>query len=231
MYLAPSLYFYPGTGYDSPGGVEANTIIIDGPEKLIIDPGPEIRWPERAAAIRADGLDPADLTLALFTHSHPDHLEAGFILERDYGAALALHRLEHEYLAGEGGLLFPGAGSPPAAGHIFRFLEEGVFTFGGHDFQLFLTPGHSPGGICLYWPEGRLLATGDLYFPGTIGAFDLPGGRPRDMYDSVERMAALAGVETVICGHCPPIFGRENIQANYGRLRAEIAGKKAAGRI
>ncbi len=230
MNLAPFLYFYPGTGYDAPEGVNANAIIIDGPEKMIIDPGLGSRWPERAAAIRADGLDPAGLTLALFTHSHPDHMEAGLILERDYGTTLALHRLEREYLAGGGGLFFPDSGRF-AANRAFRFLEEGSLAFGGHGFQLFLTPGHSPGGLSLYWPEGRLLVAGDLYFPGTIGAFDLPGGRPRDMYDSIERVEALAGVETVVCGHCPPIFGRGNIEANYGRLRAEIAEKKAAGFI
>ena len=37
-------------------------------------------------------------------------------------------------------------------------------------------PGHSPGGIVLYCPEGEFALVGDSIFAGSIGRTDLPGG-------------------------------------------------------
>lgn len=225
MLLAPSIYFYPNPRDDEPWEI-CNCLVFDGPEMLILDPGPAHYWPERRAALEADGLDPARLGLALFTHSHRDHLGAATILERDYGTALAMHPLEADFLATpEGGK----DGPRPIPLHPWRRLDEGPWAYGGRQFQLFLTPGHGPGGLSLYWPEGKLLAVGDLYFPGTIGGVHYPGGSPRDMYASVPRVEALTEVDTVVCGHLPLIVGRDRIRANYEILNQEIAQKKAAG--
>ncbi|MDR1044193.1 MAG: MBL fold metallo-hydrolase [Candidatus Adiutrix sp.] len=232
MRLRDDIYFYgsPG-GLNPPDGVfNANTIVIDGPEALLIDPGLAGRWPVLREAMLDDGLAPDRITLVILTHGHPDHVEAGAILARDYGAALALHQLDLDYMHGPGRVLFRPDCPPPAPG-LCRRLTEGPLDFGGRRFQVYLTPGHTPGGICLHWPERKVLLTGDLYFPGTIGAHDLVGGRAGDMYASVRRLENLDGVALVICGHDRPIVGRREVLANYGALKAEIAAKEAAGII
>ena len=229
MRLSDSLYFYEGSGLDNPEYINSNTIIIDGPEKLIIDPGRRSSWPELAGKIEADGLNPADLKMALFTHGHPDHMAAGQFLSRQYGTVLALHRLDAEYARGEGRPYF-GDGDFPAPEESFLYLEEGSFEFGGRTFKLILTPGHTPGSLCLHWPERKLLVTGDLYFPGTIGGFHFIGGQAADLFASIAKIQQTTDVDTVICGHCPIIEGKAEVQANYQLLNAEVAGKKSSGR-
>ena len=232
MRLSQSVYFYPTSDKldFSEENFSSNAVLIDGREKLLIDPGRPRRWPALKSLIEADGLDPADISLLLFTHSHPDHLEAGRLLAREYGADLALAEPEISFLKTSQGLEFfsPEDHLSVAAGP-YTPLQEGFWSFGGHSLELLLTPGHSPGGLSLFFPAEKVLAVGDLYFPGTIGAFHYPGGRARDMYASVARLEALAGVETVLCGHGPAIVGRAAILANYETLNAEIAAKKAAG--
>lgn len=231
MRISRSVYFYPTSDkldFSDPY-LSSNAILIDGSKKLLIDPGFSRRWPELKRLIEADGLSPEDIAMVLFTHSHPDHIEGGLIPQRDYGADPAMSELELDFLKVVGWKMFLPAIRSKVVEAEYVPLREGPWDFGGHRFELLLTPGHSPGSLSLHFPDEKLLAVGDLYFPGTIGAMDLPGGRPGDMYASVARLQTLAGIENVLCGHGPAIVGRDEVLANYELLNAEIAAKKAAG--
>ena len=56
-------------------------------------------------------------------------------------------------------------------------------------FTVWHTPGHTPGSVCLLC-EGLLFA-GDTLFQGSIGRTDLPGGSPKEMDDSLRKLAGL----------------------------------------
>ena len=223
MRPAPSIHFYPSETPPAGGEINANTIVIDGPERLIIDPGLKSRWPLLAGRLAADGFEPAGFQLALFTHGHPDHLGAAEILARDYGLPLALHKLELEFLAREGEGFW---GSRPP-GDFFQPLTEGLLLFGGRRLFLYHAPGHSPGSLVLHWPEEGLLVTGDVYFSGTFGATDYPGGSEPAMFETLARLEKLPGVELALCGHGPALTGRAAVAANYAVLRREVELKKA----
>jgi len=232
MLIAPDVYFYCfSPGFSSTGEYfSSNTIILGREEKIIIDPGVSVFWPELKKKIEADGLDPAGFKMTLLTHCHPDHLDAGRILSRDYGLPLAMSAPEAEFLKNGTDFFFdswklPKPAEPPLA------LPAGSFKLGDQRLDLYLTPGHSPGGFSIHWPDRKLLIVGDTYFPGTIGAIDYPGGSPADMYVSVALLEALPEVELVLCGHCEAIKGRARVLTNYEMLNAEIAAKKAAGII
>jgi glyoxylase-like metal-dependent hydrolase (beta-lactamase superfamily II) len=87
MKIIPLVYYYPFTA-----SVEnnCNSVLIDGKEKVLIDPGHKHLWPKLKNSIIEDSLDPAEIKLVLHTHCHPDHMEAGQILEEDYGAVQAM---------------------------------------------------------------------------------------------------------------------------------------------
>ena len=214
MLLTPPIYYYP-----SPLEAEeitCNTIVIDGPEKLIIDPGLLSRWPELEARLAADGFEPGGFKLALLTHSHRDHREAAEFLARDYGLPLVLHEAELAFMRSRG--QDPGFFSP---------LKEGPFLFAGRSFFLYHAPGHSPGSLVLHWPEAGLLVTGDVYFSRTFGATDRIGGNEAEMFESLARLEKLPDVSLVLSGHGPVLSGRPAIEDNYTALRREIALKKA----
>lgn len=58
--------------------------------------------------------------------------------------------------------------------------------------QIIETPGHSKGGICLWFPQEKILFSGDTLFErGIIGRTDIPGSNPGDMRKSLEKLTKL----------------------------------------
>jgi glyoxylase-like metal-dependent hydrolase (beta-lactamase superfamily II) len=212
MKIAPNLYFYPFAG-----GLEnnCNTLIIDGQTPVIVDPGHKHLWPALKSKIVADGLNPADLKLALYTHCHPDHMEAGQILEEEYGVVQAMSEIEKVFYDGPGQDFFPWMGLDPPNGYIGRLLAEGPLDLGDKTIDLYLTPGHSPGGLCLHWPESGLLVTGDIIFSYGFGRVDFPGGSLSELVQSIRRLQSLPNVEIVLPGHGPAINGSKAILDNF----------------
>ena len=89
------------------------------------------------------------------------------------------------------------------------------------DLRVIHTPGHTPGGICLYEPEEKLLFSGDTVFTGgSFGRYDFPGGDRTVLAASLERLGALE-VEGLYPGHGEPVArgGGRHIAAAIEALR------------
>jgi glyoxylase-like metal-dependent hydrolase (beta-lactamase superfamily II) len=109
-------------------------------------------------------------------------------------------------------------GSPAEFPKPAFFLQEGELTLGDKTFQVILTPGHSPGSVCLYWPEKKALFTGDVVFSQSIGRTDLPGGSGKQLKESISRLAEL-DVEVLCPGHGDVVAGRENVKKNFKLIK------------
>ena len=83
---------------------------------------------------------------------------------------------------------------------------------------MLVTPGHSPGSICLYWPDRKVLFTGDVVFNQSIGRTDLPGGSSGDLKKSIIRLSKL-DVEYLLTGHGEMVTGREKVQENFHMIQ------------
>ena len=216
MRVAPSVYFYP---FSSARENNCNTIVLDGPEKVLIDPGHKHQWPALVAKMEEDGLSPRDISLVIHTHCHPDHMEAGEFLEFDYGAVQAMSGPEAEFMAGPGREFFPWMGLDYPRGSISRLLEPGPLDLGDKVIELHPAPGHTPGSLCLHWPEAGVLITGDVLFAGSIGRTDFPGGNLRTLENSLNLLAALEKVDLVLPGHGPAVVGADQVRANFKAVR------------
>jgi hydroxyacylglutathione hydrolase len=102
------------------------------------------------------------------------------------------------------------------SGPIF-FLEEGELTVGDISLDVFHTPGHSPGGITLFWSAEKALFTGDLIFKGGLGRTDLPGGDGRQLKESIRRMGSLDS-HWLLSGHGEVVSGAEAVKANFKQV-------------
>ncbi len=85
-------------------------------------------------------------------------------------------------------------------------------------FEVFLTPGHSPGSLCLYWPERKVLFTGDVIFKAGIGRTDFLEGNPSSLRRSIERLSRLE-TDLLLPGHGEIVAGRDSIFDNYEFIR------------
>ena len=87
-----------------------------------------------------------------------------------------MSRREYEYLQDEGRDLFMMTGCQVPRSPFGLLLTEGSLVLGRKRFQVLSTPGHSPGSICLYWEDQKVLLSGDTLFYLGVGRTDLPGG-------------------------------------------------------
>ena len=98
------------------------------------------------------------------------------------------------------------------------YLKEGDLIIGRHEFQIILTPGHTPGGLSVYWPRHKILISGDIIFMQSVGRSDFPGGDSRALKESVEHLSKLP-VELLVPGHGPAIQGAEKVRNNFEFVR------------
>ncbi len=63
------------------------------------------------------------------------------------------------------------------------------------DFSVILSPGHTPGCMCLYNEAEGIMFTGDVLFANGYGRVDLKYASPRDMAVSLKRLYTYEGVK------------------------------------
>jgi len=126
------------------------------------------------------------------THTHADH--AGALDE--YGVPVYVHESEAD------------AGTVANAVGELRTVEEGdEVVMNDTTFEVLHTPGHSPGSVCYWSTDERILFSGDLLFdngaPGDVGDGDDSGAG--ELRDSLQRIASLEpSPEAVYPGHRQP---------------------------
>lgn len=183
-------------------GPFASNCYIIGSEKtgegMIIDPGDEARRILKTA----EDLK-LKIKLIVLTHSHVDHVGALKKVKEATGAGLAVHANEVRSLQHQGALgalLSRSLSTPPAPE---RLLKDGdSIDIGDLHFIMLHTPGHTPGGICLYG-HGAVF-TGDTLFNLGIGRTDMPGGSYNQILNSIHtRLLALPDSTIVYPGHGP----------------------------
>ena len=175
------------------------------------------------AAMREVAGESATLRKLLVTHIHPDHYGAAGVLTHDWGAQLYLHRLEiplvhpryleldalvadvHRYLLANG---VPESDAEVMQNASRSFAKsvttapvavplDGAETIelGQRTLRVEWTPGHSPGHVCLFDPEDRLLFAGDELLPEDTPNIGLhPQSTPNPLADflsSLQRLAQL----------------------------------------
>jgi hydroxyacylglutathione hydrolase len=115
------------------------------------------------------------------THSHFDHTAGNEEIKSVFGAKVVAHKLadvDKDVSVNDGDTLMVGK-------IAIRVIH---------------TPGHTRDGICLL-ADGKLL-TGDTLFVGECGRTDLPGGSPKELYDSLfNKLMKLDNNVEVYPGH------------------------------
>jgi len=143
--------------------------------------------------MREHGSHPTEINKLVVTHVHPDHYGMAGRLKQLSSCEIVLHEKDSEvitarYFAPKGlmedmqkfmrGNGVPEMDSPGMSRGSMNMLQNvspvpadtevkggETFKVGDFDFEIIWTPGHSPGHICLYEPNRKILLTGDHVLP------------------------------------------------------------------
>lgn len=126
------------------------------------------------------------------THAHNDHINAAAELAEETGAPIWLH--PDDTMLWE--VVYPDR-------RVDDHLRDGqTVEVGGTEITLVHTPGHSPGGVCLYLPGDGVLFSGDTLFHGGPGATGRSFSDYGTILDSIEhKLFRLPDATIVHTGH------------------------------
>jgi hydroxyacylglutathione hydrolase len=200
--------------WQDPTTNNSNTYLINGSKKILIDPGHFHLFGNVKDHLSKLSINLQDIDLIILTHGHPDHVEAVRAFS-NFHALVALHETELDFIK----TLAPhyGAAMGITSFEPTIFLREGDLLVDDLIFQVLHAPGHSPGSICLYWPQEKALFTGDVIFYQGIGRTDLPGGSGQSLKQSIKNLSRLE-VEHLLPGHGEVVSGRELVKRNFSEV-------------
>lgn len=194
------------------GPLQVNCYLIydeESRDALVIDPGAD---PQRILkAINTLGLN---VTHIICTHGHFDHVGAVASVKGKTGAPVLINKEDLDIYsnAPAQAAFWEYEVEPPPQPDGFAG-EGDEFTVGRSTLRVLHTPGHSPGGMCLY--GGGVIITGDTVFAGSVGRTDFPGGSLEELRQSFRKIIAFPPETAILPGHGPASTVGEELSSNF----------------
>ena len=197
--------------------LDCNQYIIKDPsteELTLFDAGNGISLNGLFKGMEKCNLNPYDITKVFLTHEHVDHVLGLYPLVKSradnppkifaYGetAKIIAGGVESRIFPGNLGIsasMFGVEIIPLKVNDLINTNEIEISS--EYKFQIYYTPGHSPGSICYYDSNKKILIPGDVVFTGgSFGRYDFPGGSLSKLIDSIKFVNDL-DVKFLLPGH------------------------------
>jgi len=181
------------------GELQANCYLLENEgNALLIDPADD-------ASFLLEKIQRLNLELVgiLATHGHFDHVMAVGEIQMSFNVPFYIHkkdaflidRLEStaEHFLGHKQIIIPP--------NKIEFILNDELKIKNFKLKIISSPGHTPGGVCFYFPEETAIFTGDTLFAGAIGRTDLSYSNKKDLWNSLRTILALPEETTIYPGH------------------------------
>ena len=160
---------------------------------------------EKEAFLIDKALDVLGVTLrfVFLTHGHADHIGALQEVRNHKDVPVYIGKGDVDLIANSRNNLSMFLGKEIVITSPEHIVTDGeVINFAGVPFKVIETPGHTPGGLCLY--GAGLLFAGDTLFRCSVGRTDFYGGDSHVLVSSIEeKLMKLPDDTVVLPGHGP----------------------------
>lgn len=182
------------------GPVQTNCFFYfeeDNRDGIVVDPGDEAD--KILQYVRDRKLN---IQAILLTHGHFDHIMAVEALKKEWNVPVYASHEERQVLENPQINLSVQMASPLSL-TVDKYLKDGEkLELMGQEVRCILTPGHTCGGMCYYFPKQGVLFSGDTLFQESVGRTDFPTGSMSTLIRSVrEKLFTLAPATRVYPGH------------------------------
>jgi len=187
------------------GAYETNCYVLRRSETvrdcLIIDAG--LGAGKLIKFLKEHQLNPLAVVL---THGHIDHIAGVAALRTEFpDIKVHIHKLDADMLTEPNTNLSAMTGGNFSI-ELAEFIldEQSIIEQAGLKLSVLHTPGHTPGGICLYSKDEGIVFTDDALFADSIGRTDFPNGSMSQLLKGIkEKLFTLPDETKVYPGHGP----------------------------
>ena len=186
-------------------GLCSNIFVLGKEEATIVDTGVGNRANPIFPQLAELGVMPENIKQVIITHAHHDHAMGAFLILEQASPRVYVHEDDTQYIASSFG------------DALVKVVEGDIIDTEIGLFEVYLTPGHTNGSMCLYNSEKKILISGDTVFPdGYYGRYDGESGSLDAMINSLKKLTEL-DCEIMLPGHGSPVFQDANshIQLSY----------------
>lgn len=174
----------------------------DSKETAIIDPGCfDISEKNAVCKFIEDNL--LDVKYLFNTHCHIDHIIGNAFIKEKYNPHFYAPEKDLFLLKNivqEAAKYYIEVGPSPLPDEYLADDEK--INLNNTILKIFATPGHTPGGTCLYFENEEICFTGDVLFKRTIGRTDFEGGNFEDLVNSIKaKLFTLPDNVKILPGH------------------------------
>lgn len=183
------------------GALQVNTYLAVDEETnkgFIVDPGGYN--PALTKMVKDENID---IEYIILTHGHSDHICGVKEHLEDFPGAKVVADKEEEPMLHDVRFNFSAEFGMPYTVDADIYVTDGdEINVGNINLKFFHTPGHSPGGMCVYAEKENVLFSGDTLFRQSIGRTDFPGCSFESLAESIkEKLFVLPDETQVFPGH------------------------------
>lgn len=134
----------------------------------------------------------------ILTHGHIDHIAHAEKLRTATGAKLLIHENEQHWLEPNNYTL------TLVSRDYIKFVPDvwlkgnEKYSIGKNEFEIIHTPGHTEGGISIYFADSSVLFSGDTLFQESIGRTDLIGGSIETLLETIYKKLLVLPESTIV---------------------------------